>query len=330
MSSRTATDIQGALSAIRDADSFVVISHTGPDGDALGSALGTVHFLRALGKERVVCALQDPVPRVYKWLPGADEIVAGDALNGNFDLAIVTDVAQLDRTGTAGASLPKGQKILVLDHHLEENPEGTLNFVDPSYASASEIVLDLFEAAGLELTPEATDCIYVGLTTDTGGFRYANTNARAHRNAAKLVAAGAQVNDISSRVFDVISVPKSRLLRRVLDRMEYEVTFAHSYLTEADFAECEALPEDSDGLVNFARNLEGITVGALFRELDGGITKVSLRSKDGFNSASLLSAFGGGGHAGAAGATLQMPLSEATAAVCAAVQTELGLRKEVS
>lgn len=318
-------ELSGAVDLLRSSDSFLLCTHAGPDGDAIGSILALSHLLRGLGKRNIVCACQDPVPRIYRWLPGADAIVDKNGISGKFDLVVIVDVAQVERIGDIAQTFEADQEILILDHHLEDSPSGTNQFIDHTYASASEIVVDLYEAAGLALTPDGAVCAYVGLTTDTGGFRFGNTDARAHRVASRLVEAGVDVSDVSARVFDTISFAKAKLLEHVLGRIVVGDggAYAHSRLTLADMTEAKAGPEDADGLVNFVRNLEGVSVGALFRELEDGKVKVSLRSRGTFNSAKVLKVFGGGGHAGAAGATFAMTCEEAESAVIDAIQTEL-------
>lgn len=321
-----AIDLGTVVERLRSANSFLISTHAGPDGDALGSMLALYHLLRGMGKKEIVCACQDPVPKRYAWLPGADGVVDETAIDGSFDLVVVTDVAQVERTGRVSGRIEAGQDVLVLDHHLDEAPGGTWHFVDPSYASASEIIVALFEESGVEMTVEAAECAYVGLVTDTGGFRFSNTNARAHRSAIRLIEAGVDVGAVSARVFEVVSVPKSKLLRVFLERLELSECgrLAHSTLTEEDMTSAGATGEDVDGLVNYARNIDGVQVGILFRRLDSETVKVSMRSLGAFNSAELLKGFGGGGHAGAAGAELQMDLEAGRVAILKAVRDRLG------
>jgi len=320
-----AIDLGSVVERLRSANSFLIATHAGPDGDALGSMFGLYHLLRGMGKEQIVCACQDPVPKRYAWLPGVDRVVDESAITGPYDLVVITDVAQLERTGSIADCIGADQDVLVLDHHLDEAPGGTWHYVDPTYSSASEIIVALFEESGVELTLEAAECAYVGLATDTGGFRFSNTNPRAHTNAITLIEAGIDVGAISARVFDVISVPKSKLLCVVLDRLEISACgrFAHSTLTPEDMVSAGATGEDVDGLVNFTRNIEGVQVGVLFRGLQEDTVKVSMRSLGGFNSASLLKRFGGGGHAGAAGAELKMNLESAQRAIVNSVRERL-------
>lgn len=321
------TELSDIVEAFRGAQSFLVLSHPGPDGDAVGSTLALAHFLEALGKKQVVCVNDDPVPRIYQWLSGAERIVRSDTCPPvSADMAVLVDVSRRDRVGKAAQMIAESRPVVVLDHHLEERPEGDLNFVDPTRSSVGEIVVDLFEAAGLEMSPEAAQCAYVALVTDTGGFRYANTTPRCHRIAARLLEAGVDPAAVSARVFDTMSAPKFDLLRHVVHRMQREMDgrLAHTYLNVQDMEQAAAGLEDLEGLVNFARNIEGVVVGALFRELSPEETKVSLRARAPFNCAQFLERFGGGGHAGAAGATLEAPLTNATQRVLKQLRIDLG------
>lgn len=294
------------LDELRKHDSFLLTTHVHPDGDAVGSLLGLACLLRDLGKTSISCLMHDPVPERYADLPGAGKVVVRPKKGPDCDVAIIIDVSGRDRIGDIDQFIRPGQRLMVIDHHLGEGPGGAIGFIDPSYAASGEIVADLFELAGLDIPPAAAHCLYVAQTTDTGGYRFSNTNARSHRIAAKLLEAGVDVPGISQRVFDAMARPKFELLRRVLDRIEIAANgrFAHTYVTAQDLDELGATKEHLDNLVNYARNIEGVQVAALFFGASPDTTKVSLRSDAGFNAASFLEIYGGGGHAAAAGATI--------------------------
>lgn len=319
-------DLQGVIDACRAADSFLITSHTTPDGDAIGSTLAMRGLLQALGKTDITCANHDAVPRMYTWVPGADRLVRANKVRPAYDLFIVMDVAQKERLGDIGKCIAPDQKVLIVDHHPEDNPFGALNFVDIRYAACAQIVIDLFDTAGLPIPLDAATAAYVGLTTDTGSFRFSNTDARAHRHAAKLLEAGVDAADIAARVFDVMSAAKVELLRRVLDRIERSADgkVAWTQLTAADLVEARADAEDVEGLVNFARNLEGVQAGVLFRELKPGRVKVSVRARSPLHAGQLLKPFGGGGHPGAAGAVMSFPLTDCISQVIGHIESALG------
>jgi phosphoesterase RecJ-like protein len=298
-----------------------------PDGDAVGSLLGVAHLLRAMGKTHVTCVLEDPVPRVYTWLAGADWIVKPETVRGPFDVGVIIDAHTCDRTGTACPLLKQCAGVIVIDHHLVDVAEGDILFIDPEYAASGEMVYDLFEEVGIRPAKDAADCLYTALTTDTGSFRYSNTSARSHRIAAGLIDAGINVRDITARVIDTMSRGKYGLLRRVLDRIEFKadgaVACAEIYAKDLD--ETGARNEDTDGLINYLRNIEGVRLAMLFREAPNNKTKVSFRASAEFNAAELSREWGGGGHAAAAGATLAQPLPEAKQTVLAHLRNHMGL-----
>ncbi len=306
-------DLAGIADGLRAASSFLITAHINPDGDAVGSMLAMAHFLRALGKTDIVCVNDDPVPSIYAWLPGAQDVLSSDVKPADLapDAVILLDAGKKARVGRAAEWFPPTAPLFVLDHHLEEHPDGVRCFVDPSYSATGEILVDLFLTANVPIDKAAAECLYVAIATDTGGFRFSNTKPRTHRYAALLLEAGIDAAQISSRVFEVMSPEKFELLRRVLDRMQREADgrLAYTYITARDMTEVCAKVEDLDGIVNFARNIMGVEVGILFRETDPQTTKVSIRASAPFNAAAFLAAYGGGGHKAAAGATVHAPLN---------------------
>jgi len=315
------------LDALRAGSKFLITSHVSPDGDAVGSLLGIAHLLRAMGKSDITCVLEDDVPRVYAFLDGADKIVPPKSFNGPMDVAILIDAHTAERSGKVEPLLRSADQFIVIDHHLVDRADGMLQFIDPTYAAAGEMVFDLFRLADLPLTPGAATCIYAAQSTDTGNFRYSNTNARSHRIAAALIDSGVNVRDVTSRVIDTMSLGKYHLLQRVLGRIQFldNGRIAHADLFENDLKETGALPEDTDGLINYLRNIEGVRLAIVFRETPDGKTKLSFRTQPEFNAAEICHAFGGGGHAAAAGATLDVGLKAAKAQVLAHLRNHFGL-----
>lgn len=320
------TDLAGVVGELRKADSFLVSTHVSPDGDAIGSMLGMYHLLRALGKRRITCACADAVPRLYRWLPAVEEVVDVSGVQGPYDLVVIVDVSRRSRIGNVSDAIPAGTPVLVVDHHLDDEPCGDVNFIDPSYAAVGEIIADLFEAAGLCMSREAAECAYVALTTDTGSFRFSSTTARSHRVAARMLDAGIDVGEISGRIFDAMTLAKFRVMAHVLSHLQFAQggRVAFGEVTLREIQELDSTGEELDGLINFARNIDGVEVAMLLKEVGPACTKVSLRSRPSFNSAVFLQRFGGGGHAAAAGATLALPLREARARLLREVACCLG------
>lgn len=323
---RKTSDLTVIAEELRLGESFLVTSHVSPDGDAIGSLLAMRLLLLGMGKNRIVCTTDDPVPFIYQWLPGAGTIVRPQQVTDSFDTVVVVDVAQKDRIGRVADLIHADANVVIVDHHLENHPFGNANFVDPSYAATGEIMVELFEAAAVDIGVEGAQCSYVATATDTGGFRFENTTPRTHLIVSRLLERGLNIAEISGRVFDTMVYPKFKLLKRVLDRVQVEADgkLATTCVTLRDLAETGAKSEDIDGLITFPRNIAGVQVAAMFREADAKTTKVSLRARSGFNAAEFLKTFGGGGHAGAAGATLKMPLAQAQDEVLDALRGHFG------
>jgi bifunctional oligoribonuclease and PAP phosphatase NrnA len=314
------------LEELKSASSFLITSHVSPDGDAVGSLLALRWLLEAMGKRDITCVLADPIPEVYTTLPGADQIKSpADALP-DYELAVVVDVARLERVGDVAKHIPADKKTLIIDHHLEENPDGTCGFIDASYAAAGEIIVELFGEAGQVLSPDAARCAYVAQITDTGGYRYSNTNSRSHQVAATLHESDIDHADICGEVFERNSRAKILMLRLMLERMDSRCDdrIVSSYLTSEDLDAVGGKKEDFNGLVNFLRNIDGVVVGILFNGVDENTTKASIRSDKAFNAAEFLQEFGGGGHAAAAGVTMSEPIDTAMNRVLARMEELLG------
>lgn len=309
-----ALDLSGVLEELKAAESFLLTTHEHSDGDAVGSLLGLAILLRSMGKQRIHCVMADPAPRMYEFLPGVGTISDPTTTVPEYDLAVIVDAGALSRVGAVAELIPADKRLLIIDHHLDEGPEGAAGLIDSTYAATGEIIVELFQTAGLPMSKEAAECLYVAQVTDTGGYRFSNTNARSHRIAAALVEVGLDTSAICSRVFDIMPTPKFHLLRRVLDRMELEADgrIAHTYIEEQDFIETASKREDVNNLVNYARNIEGVLVGVLFYHAGPGETKVSVRCVPEFDASAFLREFGGGGHAAAGGATVAGELEDVT------------------
>lgn len=291
---------------ISQASRVWVVSHVLPDGDALGSSLGLMHLLTAQGKEvRVFSA--GPVPEEYLFLPGMDQVSDVLPEAGDLDLAVILDCHQPERTGPVSekflAQLPQ---VAIIDHHQGAVDFGQAAWVDPSFAATSEMVTILAQAEGWSIPPQAATCLFVGVQTDTGSFRYANTTPRVFRVAADLAEAGAEVWPISQEVY--ATRPKRlRLMGRIMDNLELsqEGRLALSQITLADLEKVGAGPADLEQAVETLRLIPGVEVSALFRQTPKGAIKVSMRSRGKVDVSRVAIDLGGGGHKGAAGVTME-------------------------
>ncbi len=323
-----ALSIDEAVEALRRANGVYIVSHVNPDGDAVGSMLALRLLLLSWGRKTVVCALEDGVPRVYRDLPGAKTIVAADVEPRQCDLTVLVDCGQLSRIGGLAEYVSTGDRLLVLDHHLEDGEAGASGIVDASYAAAGELIAELYIASETPFTEESAACLYAALATDTGCFRFSNTSPRTHRITAALMEAGLDAASLNKRFFSDMSRPKFELLRRAIERTAFHADdcVAMSWLTADDLAETGARPEDAENLINYWHNVESVSVAVLLKAFQPGETRVSFRSDPGFDSAAFLRPFGGGGHAPAAGATLSMSVEQAQEALVQALQAHFETR----
>ena len=301
------------------ADDILVCGHASPDGDCIGSTLGMVHGLRALGK-RVCGLVVDPVPHALRFLPGADELTVADEFEGVCGCFVAVDVPDLKRMGEAAAALHEAAALTVrIDHHAVPARYSDYSHTDPDAVSASSLVWEVLGHLGVQ-TPNAATCCYAGLMTDSGRFTFSNTDERAFRLAAEMVACGAVPSAIAASLYENERLQALQLEARAFSRMEMdgEAGWAITYLTREDFAEFGADKADAEGVVDFIRRLGEVRALCCLREQEGKV-RLSFRAKDDVDVREIARGFGGGGHKAAAGATLEMPLAEAYALVKAAL-----------
>ena len=295
------------LERIREDSHFVLAAHEGPDGDALGSLVGTQGLLTALGKDSQMFIAPDDLPLPYEYrffeLDGLIQAPPRDIAERT---VVFLDCGNIDRN--SAIVLHDGRHLLNIDHHHDNTLFGTLNHVDPGASCTAEIVWDLMHGLDVAPTPVLARALYVGLITDTGRFMYENTGPRAHEMAAELIGAGVDVQDVYRRLYEEMPPAKLALLAVALGQIQRfdsgELTLAA--LSAEDFREAGADDSYSEGIIDHLRAVRGTKVAALVRELSGGERdgqrKVSLRATDDDVDVSLIAREqGGGGHRRAAG-----------------------------
>ena len=313
-----------AAQAIRESQSIVLACHVNPDGDALGSMLGLALALRPFGKD-ITCLSEDGVPDILCFLPGAEMIVRSTDIPA-FDLALVVDSGELSRVGeNVRPMVSRARRAVNIDHHVVAGTFGDIRVLDSGAASTAEIVYELLQTLEIPITPEIATCLFTGIITDTGSFRFQNVTPNTLRVAAVLLEAGAPPAHISENVFENKTFAGTRLLGHALSSLSQSpdgrVVWAH--ITAEDFRALGAIDAETEGVVNYVRGVRGAEVGILFREMENGRIRVSLRSREGVNVAEIAQEFGGGGHRMASGCTLNVPLPEAETALVQAVMASL-------
>jgi phosphoesterase RecJ-like protein len=294
-----------ALLAALPAGRLVVIGHARPDGDCIGAQVALARVLRALGRE-VVCANPDPVPRRLQFCVGDTPFVLGTSLGDGDWTALFVDCADLARAGDRlSGRFPA--PFACFDHHLSNPGFAAHNLVDPDSAATCEILAGLFSDQGLTVDPTTATGLYAGIATDTGQFRFHSTTRRTFLLAAELVAAGANPAEAAAELYERESRGKLKLLERFLASFHFECRgrVCIGVLPAGSYEGTGTQPEDIEGMVDYARGIDGVDIGVLIEERAGGI-KASLRAKDPACRVDRVAAiFGGGGHACAAGLNLK-------------------------
>jgi bifunctional oligoribonuclease and PAP phosphatase NrnA len=312
-------DLLKVQDAIRAHERFLVTTHENPDGDSLGSILATRLALEGLGKDVVMyLAGRTPLPREYEFMPLEDLRRRTPPDDAPERLLLALDCANARRMGPDSELLERAPLVVNIDHHHDNTRFGDIDLIVPEASSTGEILYELFEALGVEITPEMAEALYIAVVTDTGRFMYANTTPKALRLAAKLVEAGADVQRVFQGVYENVAFAKLKLLARALDHARvYEGgRLIISHLERGDFEAAEAAEPFSEGIIDYLRAVEGADVAALIREPpspNGPTRRVSLRTRDEYLDVSRIARkSGGGGHKQAAGFSSEASLDEIT------------------
>ncbi|MGH9458597.1 MAG: DHH family phosphoesterase [Thermoanaerobaculia bacterium] len=317
------TTVEKAISAgtrsvarrIHNGSRFLITSHRNPDGDALGSSLALRGLIQNLGKEATVI-IRDPYWRPLAKMPGSEHVVISESLPPDYpdgyDALFTMECPEPERCGFPILPGP----VINIDHHVGNTEYGEVNYLDLDAPSVGEMVLQITREMGLEVDAEMATAMYVSLASDTGFFRYSNTTLRAFDAASELVRAGANPGEISLWLNESATASSIRLLGLCLNTLElhHDGRVATIELPRRFIDEVNGTPEDSEGVVNYGRNIEGVAVSALFKEVENG-TRVSLRAKPGVDVQKVAANFGGGGHKAASGCFVPAPMPHAKAKI---------------
>lgn len=301
------TELPKAIELIRRADTVALLCHLGPDGDALGSLLAVGLALRRLGKRVVGSWGTDPfvVPPMYSFLPGLDLLCHPEEFPDQPDLLVTLDTGSVDRLGSLAAVAGRAGAVVMIDHHASNTCFGTINVLAPEAAATAEIVYHLIIALGVEVDREIAACLYTGLTTDTGSFKFVATTPAVHEMTATLLRTGLRHDLISRQIWDTNRFAYIALLGRLLGRtiLEPERQLIWTYSTAEDLTTTGVLMEEMEGVIDVIRTAEEAEVAVICKEDLDGTLKVSMRSKGQVDVGELCVSLGGGGHRFAAGFT---------------------------
>lgn len=300
-----------AVDFIKNNDDFLIVSHVHPDGDTISSSLAVALILKRLGKSYSLIN-ENHIPDKFNFLPDINSISLISKAKRRFSYIITVDVADLSRAGQIDRLLNSNYHILNIDHHPTNDNFGEVNLVSSSAAATVEVIYDLINKMKLSIDQDLATCIYTGLLTDTGGFRYSNTSSKNLRIAAELLEYGINPSKITQAALETISLAHINLLKKALNSIEIDDSGLVSWIVlELSETTQEIDNEDTEGIVNYTRNIAGVEVGILFKKLDVKTIKVSLRSNNVVDVGAIAKSFGGGGHARAAGYTYNGALEDA-------------------
>ncbi|MGB5984820.1 MAG: bifunctional oligoribonuclease/PAP phosphatase NrnA [Desulfobacterales bacterium] len=303
---------------LKASDDFLVATHANPDGDALGSLVAMGSALTALGK-RTLWYNADPIPAVYRFIPGIERVTDRIEAGRTFQGAVVLDCGNIARIGPIAEMVQQLPLVINIDHHTTNSYFGHLNYVDTEVCACTEIVYHLLHQLGVTLDKAMATAIYTGILTDTGSFRFSNTNQPAFAICHEMVNLGVNPSQVAQHVYGRFSMGRIKLLNLALDTIEITPDGRVSLmaLTQEMLRETGTQLEDADGLINYARRIEDVRVAVLIQETANGgnghepreTYHVSLRSDGSVDVSAIAAAFGGGGHVSAAGFNAQGSLT---------------------
>lgn len=309
---------------IRGGSNFLITGHRNPDGDALGSGIALQGLIRKMGKKARVVVRDGFAKPLYN-IPGADEVTISDSLPADYpnayDAIFTMECPEVERCGYPILPGP----VVNIDHHLGNTLYGEVNYLDLDAPSVGEMILQINRHhLQLPLDRDIATAMYVSLGTDTGFFRYHNTTLRTFEAAEELVRAGVVPGDVSLWINESVTRGSVKLLGLCLNTMQLteDGKIATLELPKRFFDEAGATPEDTEGIVNYGRMIEGVLVSALLKEGGDSSTRVSMRAKPGVDVQAIAAMFGGGGHKAASGCMIPLPMAEAKKKL-------LGLLKEI-
>ena len=310
------------ISKINDSNNIAIMSHIMPDGDNVGSSLALYNALKKYGKD-VRFILDDDIPKVYKFLKHSDKVERPGQYE-SFDVVIALDCGDAGRLGKSSLYI-EDNFVINIDHHISNDEFGNINMVDSNAAATGEIIYQIIKMLGIEIDKEISECLYTAIVTDTGQFQYSNTTFITHQIAGELINNGVNVSLMFERIYQNSSKEKVMLMKTALDTLEFyhNDNISCVSLTLEQMKDINAKEDDSEGIINLARDIECVEAAIFLKELEPGKIKVGLRSRKVVDVAAVALQFGGGGHVRAAGCTLYGTVAEVKEKILDAVIEKL-------
>ena len=304
-------NLDRAVSFLQSHQHFLLAAHQSPDGDTLGSCLALREALLGMGKDAVVVC-PDRVPAYLGFLTGADTVIGADGIEAPKEAVLYIDCADHKRTGALEAVLETAPYAFCIDHHGTNPRQSKDGDWVEEVSATGELILRLLNAMHAPISHGIAVALYTAIATDTGNFSYSNTTADAFNAAAELMSYEIDLPELNRVLFRSMPLCKAKLLAYTLGHMELSEDGRRNICTlpQAVLDECGATKEDTEGLIDYLRDIDTVEAACLLRESEG-VVRVSMRSKRSCDVAAIAKRFGGGGHVRAAGCTLALPLDEA-------------------
>lgn len=292
------SELPKIVKQITDAKNIIILPHIMPDGDTIGSSMALYLALNDMGKN-VRIILDEPVPNNIEFIMFGN--IDTHAEESEYDLCITIDSSDVDRLGKRQHYLI--QNTINIDHHITNSFYGKYNLVEPKAAATGEIIYDLLKELNINFNKDIATCLYTALSTDTGSFKYDNTTSKTHLIVSELISYGIAINDINVELYQNKPINKVKLLKDVLNTIEffYDGRVSIMYVTQEMLKANKLDIADTDGLIELGRDIAGVEVSILLKEIEANKTKVGLRSKHNIDISKVAEIFNGGGHKKAAG-----------------------------
>jgi len=292
--------VKKAIDIIKKYNKFLIVSHKYPDGDSIGSQIALALGLLKIGKKAYIYNEEPPTDRYSRFK--RINLIHTDKKDFDEEVIFALDSAELNRIGFIKDEIDFTKPIINIDHHISNKNFGDINIVKPYYSSTAEIIYELLNRL-TELDEEIATYLYIGILTDTGSFRYPNTTSHSLRVASKLVNYGVVASQISEFIWFTDPPARIKLLGDVLQNITLHDKFSIMYVTKNMLKNHGAKEEDTNEFVDYGLTIKNVKATAMIKEREGGILKVSLRSRNDVSVQKLASEYGGGGHKTAAGFT---------------------------
>jgi len=306
------TEISAILEIIESQQDFVLTTHINPDGDGLGSELALYYLLRDLGKN-VHIINASPAPSIYRFLDPGNRLFhvyaeEHDELFAAADVIFVLDISVMHRLGAVAQPVEKsGSTRICIDHHSTNNCSSDFILMDEDAVATGELIYAVLKQGGCRITQQIAEALYVAIMTDTGCFRFSNTNAAAHAISAEMLRLGIDRQKVYNHIYESNSWAKTMLFARALGTLDraYDGRVAWLTISRDLFKETGAQYQDTEGFVEYAREIKDVQISILFIERKNNIVKASFRSSNHVEVDMLAAEFGGGGHRNAAAAVIR-------------------------